>query len=113
MQFLDIREAGFAEKFAALVERSEESGREVEEVVQGIIAQVRSRGDEALLEYTRRFDRLECGAGGLEVTPEEFDAAFAPPSLSYNSCVEPTVQTDKCGVCVTYDDTNNPPAPVV
>ncbi|ACH40696.1 histidinol dehydrogenase [Citrifermentans bemidjiense Bem] len=77
MQFLDIREAGFQAKFDAIVERGEESGREVEEVVLGIIADVRSRGDEALLEYTRRFDMLSCDAAGLEVTPEEFDKAMA------------------------------------
>ena len=77
MQFLDIREEGFQAKFDAIVERGEESGREVEEVVQGIIADVRSRGDEALLEYTRRFDRLECDAAGLEITAEEFENAFA------------------------------------
>jgi histidinol dehydrogenase len=77
MQFLDIREEGFEAKFDAIVERGEESGREVEEVVQGIIADVRSRGDEALLEYTRLFDRLHCEAAGLEVTPEEFESAFA------------------------------------
>lgn len=77
MQFLDIREAGFQAKFDAIVERGEESGREVEEVVLGIIADVRNRGDEALLEYTRRFDRLECDAAGLEVTPEEFDKVIA------------------------------------
>lgn len=77
MQFLDIKEPGFDAKFAALVQRSEESGREVEEVVQGIIAQVRSRGDEALVEYTRKFDRVECDAAGLEVTQAEFDQAFA------------------------------------
>ncbi|WP_224983671.1 histidinol dehydrogenase [Geomonas agri] len=77
MQFLDIREADFQAKFDAIVERGEESGREVEEVVLGIISDVRKRGDEALLEYTRRFDRVECDAAGLEITEEEFAKAFA------------------------------------
>jgi histidinol dehydrogenase len=77
MQFLDIREEGFDTKFAAIIERGEESGREVEEVVQGIIADVRKRGDEALLEYTRKFDRLECDAAGLEVTADDFDGAMS------------------------------------
>ncbi|MBJ6724860.1 histidinol dehydrogenase [Geomesophilobacter sediminis] len=77
MQFLDIREEGFQAKFDAIVERGEESGREVEGVVLDIISAVRSRGDEALLEYTRRFDRLECAAAGLEVTQADFDRAFA------------------------------------
>ncbi|MBU5611459.1 histidinol dehydrogenase [Geomonas azotofigens] len=77
MQFLDIREADFQAKFDAIVERGEESGREVEEVVLGIISDVRKRGDEALLEYTRRFDRVECDAAGLEITEQEFAKAFA------------------------------------
>lgn len=77
MQFLDFSEEGFEARFAAIVERGEESGREVESVVQGIIADVRSRGDEALLEYTRRFDRLECDASSLEVSTAEFDRAFS------------------------------------
>ena len=77
MQFLDINEAGFQAKFDAIVERGEESGREVEEVVLGIISDVRRRGDDALLEYTKRFDRLECDAAGLEITEEEFAKAFA------------------------------------
>ena len=77
MQFLDIREDGFEARFSAIVARGEESGREVEEVVREIIAQVRSRGDEALLEYTRRFDNLACQAADLEVTQEQFDQAFS------------------------------------
>ena len=77
MQFLDIREEGFEARFSAIVARGEESGREVEEVVREIIAQVRSRGDQALLEYTSRFDRLECGAAELEVTQAQFDRAFS------------------------------------
>ena len=77
MQFLDIREEGFQAKFDAIVERGEESGREVEVVVLGIINDVRKRGDEALLDYTRRFDRLECDAAGLEVTQAEIEQAMS------------------------------------
>ena len=78
MQFLDINDKDFDAKFAAILARGEETGREVEEVVKGIIADVRSRGDEALLEYTRRFDRLEAASvASLEVTEDEFNEAFA------------------------------------
>ncbi|MCM2359272.1 MAG: histidinol dehydrogenase [Geobacteraceae bacterium] len=78
MQFLDIRDNDFDAKFAAILARSEETGLEVEEVVKGIIADIRSRGDEALLDYTRRFDRLAAKTvAALEVTEEEFNAAFA------------------------------------
>jgi histidinol dehydrogenase len=78
MQFLDIRDKDFDARFAAILARGEETGREVEEVVKGIIADVRNRGDAALLDYTRRFDRLEAdGVPALRVTEDEFNEAFA------------------------------------
>ncbi|HEY6839140.1 MAG TPA: histidinol dehydrogenase [Geobacteraceae bacterium] len=78
MQFLDIRDTDFDARFAAILGRGEETGREVEKVVLDIIAAVRQRGDAALLEYTRRFDRLEAeGMAELRVSDDEFDVAFA------------------------------------
>lgn len=77
MQFLDIREKDFQAKFDAIVERGEESGREVEEIVLNIISDVRKRGNDAVQEYTKRFDRLECDAAGLEVSADEIEQAFA------------------------------------
>ena len=77
MLFLDIREKDFDRRFEAILSRSEENGREVEQVVLGIIADVRQRGDAAVLELTRRFDRLEAtDPAALEVTADEMDAAF-------------------------------------
>ena len=46
----------------------------VSDIVADIIANVRARGDEALLEYARKFDRAELSS--LEVTPEEIDEAM-------------------------------------
>ncbi len=46
---------------------------EAGEVVAEVIAAVRERGDEALIEYTRRFDGVELER--LRVEPQEFDAA--------------------------------------
>ena len=78
MLFLDIHDKDFDAQFAAILARGEETGREVEQVVLGIIADVRQRGDAAVLELTRRFDRLEAASvAELEVTAEEIDAAFA------------------------------------
>lgn len=78
MKFLDIRDNSFDDDFAAILARSEETGRDVEQVVVDIIAQVRSRGDAAVLDYTRRFDRLEADSvQSLEVTEIEFNEAFA------------------------------------
>jgi histidinol dehydrogenase len=78
MQFLDINDKDFDARFAAILSRGEETGREVEQVVLDIIADVRQRGDDALLDYTRRFDRLEAASvAELEVTEDEFNEAFA------------------------------------
>jgi histidinol dehydrogenase len=77
MIFLDIRDKDFEQRFQAILSRGEETGREVEQVVLGIIADVRQRGDAAVLELTRRFDRLDVAdLAALEVTDEEMDAAF-------------------------------------
>jgi histidinol dehydrogenase len=78
MLFLDIRDKDFDLRFEAILSRGEETGREVEQVVLGIIADVRRRGDAAVLELTRRFDRLEAAdLTELEVTADEMDKAFS------------------------------------
>ena len=58
-----------------------QAGNEIEQRVDDIIAAVRSRGDAALTEYARKFDRAELSS--LVVTEEEIEAAFAacPASL--------------------------------
>ena len=47
----------------------------VEGIVTGIIAEIRARGDQALFEYTARFDKALLNS--LEVSAEEIDEAFA------------------------------------
>jgi histidinol dehydrogenase len=81
MHFLDIHDTDFDHKFAAILARGEETSREVEQVVLDIIADVRKRGDTAVLEYTNRFDRLNVSsAKELEVTDGEIEAAFSKVS---------------------------------
>ncbi|MDD5285589.1 MAG: histidinol dehydrogenase [Desulfuromonadaceae bacterium] len=78
MLFLDINDPGFNQKLDAILARGEESGLEVEQTVLKIIADVRLRGDAALLELTRRFDRLEAATvAELEVSAKEIETAFA------------------------------------
>jgi histidinol dehydrogenase len=47
------------------------------QTVQEILADVRKRGDDALCEYTERFDRLKLEAGTLEVSALEIEQALA------------------------------------
>lgn len=92
MQFLDIRESDFDARFAAILNRGEEIGAEVEGTVKAIIADVANRGDAALVDYTRKFDRLELEAGGLEVTAAEMDQALASLSAEDRAALELAVE---------------------
>ncbi len=74
---LDSADAGFEADFAALLASKREASADVDAVVAGIVADVRARGDAALLEYTRRFDRLSLTAETLRIPESEVDAAVA------------------------------------
>jgi len=77
MRRLDSREAGFDAALEALLDRVPERDAEVREAVAGIVDEVRRRGDAAVVEATRRFDRLECADGRLpEISAAECRAAF-------------------------------------
>ena len=74
---LDRNAQDFAARFAAFLATKRESAADVEEAVRAIIADVAARGDEALVAYTRKFDRVDVGASSLRVTAAEIDDAFA------------------------------------
>ena len=73
---LDSRDEGFSESLQALLDRSHEQIDGVEAVVEDIISNIRQRGDQALLEYTSRFDRMDVAeASELELSPERLQQA--------------------------------------
>ena len=74
---LDARSSDFAAQFRALLDAKREASADVEQAVRAIIADVAARGDAALIELTRKLDRLDLGAAGLRVTPAELEAATA------------------------------------
>jgi len=73
----DSRADDFVTQFAAFLAAKRESAADVEEAVRTIIAEVAAWGDEALVAFTRKFDRVEVEASGLRVTAAEIDEAFA------------------------------------
>jgi histidinol dehydrogenase len=74
---LDARAPGFADAFRRFVDaaRGDEVG--VDAVVADIIADVRRRGDAAVIAYTERFDRLALTADRLRISADEIAAARA------------------------------------
>ncbi len=74
---LDAAEAGYADGIAALVAARRVPGEDVAEAVATIIADVRARGDRALVELTKRFDCIELAPEGLRLSGDEIAAAAA------------------------------------
>ncbi len=70
-QILDSRDKGFDAAFAALLAMKREDSPEVDEAVAAIIADVRTRGDAALVELTARFDRVQLTPATLRLTADE------------------------------------------
>jgi histidinol dehydrogenase len=75
--FLSTRDADFEAQFTALLGAKREDSPDVDHIVAEIIADIRARGDEALLEYTQRFDRLDLAADKLAFSEAEIDALIA------------------------------------
>ena len=64
---LDASAPGFETEFAAFLGRNRQSDENVDRVVAEIVADVRVRGDAALVEYTAKFDRVDTDAAGLRI----------------------------------------------
>ena len=78
------------ERAAALERPVQQSRAEVAEVVQAIIAAVRARGDEALREYTRRFDGVELR--DVQVGAAEFAAAHGALGAAERTALERAIE---------------------
>jgi histidinol dehydrogenase len=74
---LDARAADFAARFAAFLAAKREASEDVAQSVREIIADVRRRGDRALVELSRTFDRVDLDTIGLRVPAAEIAAATA------------------------------------
>src|SRR5579864_1061060 len=72
---LDARAADFAEKFRAFLDTKRETAADVEAAVRAIVADVAARGDQALKDYTEKFDHVDLDRIGLKVTSNDIAAA--------------------------------------
>jgi histidinol dehydrogenase len=74
---LSVRDAGFEARIVELLSQARETTETVDRAVADIIAGVRARGDEAVIDYTTRFDRHMLTPDGLHISAAEIDAAVA------------------------------------
>ena len=81
---LDRNSADFDQRFAAFLAAKREVSADVEAAARAIVQDVAARGDAALIEATKTFDRLALDASGLRVSAAEIDAAL-------EACDSPTL----------------------
>jgi histidinol dehydrogenase len=77
---LDSTAPDFGQRLDALLAFEASTDDAIEAAVSKILADVKARGDAAVLEYTNRFDRIPGGAASMaafDVRQEELDAALA------------------------------------
>ncbi len=83
-QFLDHSQSDFSARFKALLSAKREDSPDVDATVAEIIADVRTRGDAAVIELTEKFDRVTLGPATLRISDAEIDEAVrrvAQPEL--------------------------------
>lgn len=85
---LNASDASFDADFQALLFAKREEEEDVALVVKAIIADVRKRGDDALVELTNKFDKAGVTAATLKLSAAEIDAALAKVSKEQLAAIE-------------------------
>ncbi|MFZ5548276.1 MAG: histidinol dehydrogenase [Pseudomonadota bacterium] len=111
---LDTTLSDFEAQFERLRHWSAETDGAIEERVAAILADVKQRGDAAVLEYTARFDQVKVDSvGALELTRDELKAAFDAITPAQRSALEAAAarvrsyherQLEACGRGWSYRD---------
>jgi len=106
--------ANFDEEFQRVLHWSAEQDHAIEERVATILADVRERGDAAVLEYTRRFDALDLpSVAALELTRQALQAALAAIPAAHRAALQAAAdrvrrfherQLEACGRSWSYRD---------
>jgi len=90
---LSSRAAGFDAELTKLLAFEEAADEKLETTVAGILADVRKRGDAAVLEYTRKFDRLPLAdAAAMELSRDELRVAFDGLPADQRNALEQAAQ---------------------
>ncbi len=74
-RWLNTGETDFEQRFSSLLSEKRESGADVAGVVREIVETVRAKGDAALIDYGKRFDKVELTPATLKLSEAEIEAA--------------------------------------
>ena len=85
---LDARAPDFAAQFSLLISAKRETEEDVAQAVRAIIADVRYRGDAALIELTERFDKVSLTLETLRLSADEIEAARAQTTPAQQAALD-------------------------
>lgn len=85
---LSTKDADFETRFVALLGQKREDSPDVDATVAGIIADVRARGDAAVIDLTARFDRLNLTPETMAFSAAEITAEIAKVSAADRAALE-------------------------
>lgn len=76
LKIIDIRQGKDTELFEKLADRDSVGRRDVTDTVREILENVRKYGDKAVLEYTKKFDRVDLDVSSMRVSGREMEEAY-------------------------------------
>ena len=85
---LNTKDKGFAADFDALLFAKREIEEDVALAVRGLIAEVRARGDAALVELTNKFDRANVTAADLKISTAEIESALTKVTAEQKAAID-------------------------
>jgi histidinol dehydrogenase len=86
---LSTEQSNFEKEFSDLIAFEQAQDQTIDETVRKILADVKARGDQAVLEYTERFDQFKTGSmAQLEIKPRECKEAFDTLAKDQHAALE-------------------------
>jgi len=89
---LDASQHDFSEQLNSLLSRETDTGHDIQALVADILADVKSRGDEALCVYTAKFDGWDCTAENMVIRRDDMLAAWERVSDEDRAALELATQ---------------------
>jgi len=91
MEIVTYPSEPLADKIESILRRRIGVSDKVDEAVRQVLHQVRARGDQAVVEYTERFDGVSVGDGGYRMSPAVLQAGLDGLDASLRSAMEAAV----------------------